>query len=185
MEVFCPNLELSKAVKRFCDNICRFRMGPKWVSVLLPMDGSFLPFLSKRVLSPFSPTPIRVTERPLLKHRNFSVIIGGTGGPMTKGGTKSTQCYGNSVGDASASLRTNDRSFWTVLIISDLYIVLFFLTGHCVSCENHSIDYLKTTDISSWLQDPSVLLNAFFLITYNYLIIWTSCHRPKKWRTWW
>ena len=86
-------------------------MGPKWVSVLLLMDGSFLPLPLKKGTFPFPPTPIRVTERPLLKHRNFSVIIGGAGGPMAKGGTKSTQCCRNSVGDASASLRTNDRGF--------------------------------------------------------------------------
>ena len=66
----------------------------------------------KKGYLPLSPPPIRVTERPLLKHRNFSVIIGGAGGPMAKGGTKSTQCCGNSVGDASASLRTNDRGFF-------------------------------------------------------------------------
>ena len=100
-------------LKRFCDNICRFRMGPKWVSVLLLMDGSFLPFFSKRVLSPFSPTPIRVTERPLLKHQNFSVIIGGASVNMAKGETKCTQFCGNSVDDAPASLRANDRGFWS------------------------------------------------------------------------
>ena len=75
-----------------------------WVFFTFPLKKGTFPF-------PPPPTPIRVTERPLLKHRNFSVIIGGAGGPMAKGGTKSTQCCGNSVGDASASLRTNDRGF--------------------------------------------------------------------------
>ena len=76
----------------------------------------FFNFPLKKGTFPFSPpTPIRVTERPLLKHRNFSVIIGGAGGPMAKGGTKSTQCCGNSVGDASASLRTTIAAFAMVL----------------------------------------------------------------------
>ena len=68
-----------------------------WVSFSFPLKKGTFP-----------PTPIRVTERPLLKHRNFSVVIGGAGEPMAKGGTKSTQCCGNSVGDAGASLRTNE-----------------------------------------------------------------------------
>ena len=93
-------------LKRFCDNICRFRHGPKMSFSLTSNGWVFFTFPFKKGTFPFLP-----------HWWSFCFFIASTKPsapvkPMAKGGTKSTQCCGNSVGDAIASLRANDRGFY-------------------------------------------------------------------------
>ena len=155
-------------------------MGPIWVSVLLLMDGSFLPFFSKRVLSPFSPTPIRVTERPLLKDRNFSVIIGGTSVNMAKGGTKCTQCCGNSVATHQLPYSRTIAAFVSSINWNVAWRISFLFPwfGKNSSCAQRGEERLeKTHQMELHLPEPE-LCSCSFLSTFLY-VIWKMAYLHK------